>query len=428
MINKGISLGMGAVSLAVAVALAGCGSSGGGGVSTASNNSITGVITGFGSVYVNGVEFETTGASYSVDGVAGSSDYDLDVGMRVDLNGTVNPDGITGTATYISYTDELEGVVLDVGVANADGTRTMNIMGQAVTLSILTVFKSDVAGIASENDIVAGNIVEVSGHSDGMGNITASRIEVKAADLATYGSEIELKGLIDSIDSNAMTFMIGTLIVDYSGAALDNLPADQGSWDGLYVEVKADSAPVNNTGTYTLAATMVELEDDGKIGVNAATGSEVELKGMIMSVSSPTDFMLDGQAVSIVPSTDEPELEKITSVDAGMIGRMVEVEGYIDASGTLIAHEVGLEDDGYASLTSYRDYVQSVDIDAGTVTLQAGEIITVTSNTIMQDSLSDDHYFDLTDLRSGEYLEIHAYIDANGNLTAAKLEREDTPI
>ena len=106
MINRGISIGMGAVSLAVAVALAGCGSSGGGGVSTASNSSITGVITGFGSVYVNGVEFDTTSASYSVDGVAGSSDYDLDVGMRVNLEGTVNSDGITGKAASISYTDE----------------------------------------------------------------------------------------------------------------------------------------------------------------------------------------------------------------------------------------------------------------------------------------------------------------------------------
>ncbi len=429
MINKGISLGMGAVSLAVAVALAGCGSSGGGGVSTASNSSITGVITGFGSVYVNGVEFDTTSASYSVDGVTGSSDYDLDVGMRVNLEGTVNPDGITGKATSVSYTDELEGVVLEVGVANADGTRTMNIMGQTVNLSMLTVFKSDVAGITSENDILAGNVVEVSGHSDGMGNISASRIEVKASDLATYGSEIELKGVIDAINTDTKTFLIGTLLVDYSGATPDNLPADPASWDGLYVEVRSDSAPINNGGTYTLAATAVELEDDGKIGINAAVGAEVELKGMIMSVSSSVDFILDGQAVTIVTGSDEPEVDKITSVDSTMIGRMVEAEGYIDASGTLIAHEVGLEDDGYTSLTSFRDYVQSVDLDAGTVTLQSGEVIVVTSNTIMQDSLTSgaDHYFDLTDLRSGDYLEIHAYTDASLNLVAAKLEREDGP-
>lgn len=428
MINKGISLGIGAVSLAVAVALAGC-NGGGGGASTASNNSITGVITGFGSVYVNGVEYDTSSTSYSVDGAPGSSDYDLDVGMRVTVEGTVNPDGVTGSASTITYADELEGIVLEVGSVNPDGTRTMNIMGQSVTLNSLTVFQSDVAGITSEDGIVAGNVVEVSGHSDGMGNISASRIEVKAADLASYSGEIELKGLIDAINTDAKTFMIGALIVDYSSASLDNLPADPGSWDGLYVEVKSDSAPANNAGTYTLAATRVELEDDGKIGLNAAAGTEVELKGMIMSVSSPTDFMLDGQAVTIVASGDSPEDGKITAVDATMIGSMAEAEGYIDANGTLVAHEVGLEDGDGASLTTYRDYVQSVDMTAGTLTLQGGEVITVTMNTIMQDSLSSnaDHYFDLSDIRSSDYLEVHAYMDASGNLVAAKLEREDGP-
>jgi hypothetical protein len=435
MINKGISLGIGAVSLAVAVALAGCGS-GGGGTPTASNNSITGVITGFGSVYVNGVEYDTSRASYSVDGVAGSSDYDLDVGMRVSLQGTVNADGVTGTASSIHYADELEGVLMGVPNVQADGTGTLEIMGQTVTLSQITVFHSNVAGISAVTDIVAGNVVEVSGHSDGMGNIVASRIEVKAPDLATYllnnpGGLIELKGKISSNDPAASTFQIGSLIVDYSGASLDNLPADPGSWDGLYVEVKSDSSPVdNNDGTFTLTAMRVELEGNGKTGINAVAGAEVELRGMIMAISSPTDFMLDGQAVTITAGSDSPEAGKITTVDATMIGRMVEVEGYIDASGTLVSHEVGLEDGYDASLTTYRDYVQSIDTSSGTVTLQGGQVISVTNNTIMQDGLSSnaDHYFNLSDLRTSDYLEVHAYTDPNGNLVAAKLEREDAPV
>lgn len=431
MISKEVSLGMGAVALAVATALAGCNGSGGTtGTASGTNNVITGVITGFGSVYVNSVEYDTSNTSYSIDGVPGSSDYDLDVGMRVSLEGSVNPDGVTGTASSISYADELEGIVLDVGTANPDGSRTMNIMGQSVTVNALTVFHSDVPGITSVGMVVSGNVVEVSGHSDGLGNISASRIEVKAADLATYGGEIELKGLIQSINTTEQTFQIGTLIVDYSGAALDNLPADPNAWDGLYVEVKSGSAPTGNAGAYTLVATRVELEGSGRIGVNAAAGAEVELKGMIMSVTSPSEFMLDGQAVSIVAGSDSPEMDKITMVDASMIGRMVEVEGYIDANGTLLAHEVGIEDDGYASLTTFRDYVQSVDPAAGTVALLGGEVITVTNNTIMQDSLDSnaEHFFDLTDLRSSDYLEIHAYMDGSGNLIAAKLEREDAPV
>lgn len=430
MINKGISLGMGAVALAVAAALAGCNGGGGGSTASTPSGTISGVITGFGSVYVNGVEYETSSASYSVDGMPKYSDDDLDVGMRVTLQGTVNADGKTGTANYISYADELEGVVMDVTDMLPDGTGTMNIMGQTVMVSMLTVFESHVAGIASVTDITAGNVVEVSGHSSGTGTIVASRIEVKALDLAGYGGEIEVKGVISATDPAAETFEIGSLIVDYSNAMRDDLPADPGAWADLYVEVKANSAPVDNgDGTYTLTATKVEREGDGHIRLNAHEGDEVELRGIIMAVSSPTDFMLDGQAVTIAAGDDSTDDHKIAMVDVTMIGRMVEVEGYIDANGVLVAHEVQLEDGDDSSLSEYKDYVQSIDMGNGTVTLQGGQTIAVTSNTIMHDCLDSnaEHYFDLADLRSSDYLEVYAYTDASGNLVAAKLERDDGP-
>lgn len=433
--NNDILIVMGALVLGGAVALGGC-NSGGGTVSSAPSGSITGVITGFGSVYVNGVEYSSNSASFSVDGVPGSSDYDLDVGMRVSVQGSVNPDGTTGTATSISYADELEGIVMDVTGVLPDGTGTMNIMGQTVMLNKLTVFNSDVPAIAAATDIVTGNVVEVSGHSDGTGSIMASRIEVKAADLASYlagspGSEIELKGIVTGIEPFTATFAIGNLTVYYGGAILDSLPADPAVWEGLYVEVKTDTAPTDNgDGTFSLAATRVELEGDGSIGVDASEGDEVELRGMIMSVSSPTDFMLDGQPVTIDTGSASADDSHITAVDATMAGRIVEAEGFIDASGVLIAYSVELEAGDDGSLTEYRDYVQSIDVAGGTVTLQSGQVFIVTSNTIKQDSQSSnpEHYFDLYDLRSGDYVEIYAYTDANGDLVASKLEREDPPV
>ena len=86
------------------------------------------------------------------------------------------------------------------------------------------------------------------------------------------------------------------------------------------------------------------------------------------------------------------------------------------------------EDD--ANLTEYKDYVQSVDAINSTVTLQGGQVITVTNTTIMQDSLdiNAEHYFDLTDLHAGDYLEVYTYPDASSNLVAAKLERDDGPV
>ena len=96
-------------------ALAGCGGSGGsdapGTGPTASNQTTVGQITGFGSIYVNGIEFDTAGASYEVDDAVASGDDALAVGMVVKVEGSVNADGLTGTAFSVSYDDDIEGVV-----------------------------------------------------------------------------------------------------------------------------------------------------------------------------------------------------------------------------------------------------------------------------------------------------------------------------
>jgi len=418
---------MGAVALAVATALAGCNGGGGASGSTSTNTTTVGVITGFGSVYVNGVEYDSSGASISVDGTPGNDDYDLSVGMVVAVNGTVNPDGLSGTASSISFADELEGEVLSSSIA-ADGTGTINVMGQTVTVTSTTVFESHVPGITSVGAITTGNIIEVSGHSSGSGAIYATRIEVKAADLASYqasypGTEIEVKGVVSGLDTASQTFTFGSLIVDYSAAT--QVPS--GLSDGQYVEVKGDTAPVDNgDGTFTLTATKVELEGDGSKGISGDDGEETELKGVITSLDNmPASFDLDGQTILLDSNT---EFEDGLQGSALAVGDGVQVEGAFNASNQLVAHSVQPQEDE-SSLVEYKDYVLSIDTANGTVTLQGGQVISVTNTTILQDSLdvNAEHYFDLTDLRAGDYVEIHTYMDANGNLVAAKLERDDAP-
>jgi hypothetical protein len=82
-------------------ALAGCGGSGGSdapgttlNTPLATDQTTVGQITGFGSVYVNGIEFDTAGASYEVDDALASDDDALAVGMVVKVEGSVNADGL----------------------------------------------------------------------------------------------------------------------------------------------------------------------------------------------------------------------------------------------------------------------------------------------------------------------------------------------
>jgi hypothetical protein len=116
-------------------ALAGCGGSGGSdapgttlNTPLATDQTTVGQITGFGSVYVNGIEFDTAGASYEVDDALASDDDALAVGMVVKVEGSVNADGLTGTAFSVSYDDDIEGVVEDLTATDDADIKTFLVM------------------------------------------------------------------------------------------------------------------------------------------------------------------------------------------------------------------------------------------------------------------------------------------------------------
>ncbi len=66
------------------IMISGCGSSSDTDEVNDSTSTVTsGIITGFGSIYVNGIKFETTGSSFDVDDDTMADQDDLRVGMRV---------------------------------------------------------------------------------------------------------------------------------------------------------------------------------------------------------------------------------------------------------------------------------------------------------------------------------------------------------
>lgn len=135
-----------AISMATALTLSACSSSD---TNTPNDTGFvsTGTITGFGSVYVNGVKFETDSATFDVDGVSGTQD-DLAIGMKVDVMGTINADGVTGTATSIDFDEELQGPVSDITVGDGQ-TRSFTVLGSTVIIdSNDTNFDDDKIGRA----------------------------------------------------------------------------------------------------------------------------------------------------------------------------------------------------------------------------------------------------------------------------------------
>ena len=404
--------------LSVTLTLMACGGGSGGTSSLTSNGAATtaqGVITGFGSVFVNGVEyFVGNNTSINMDGTD-KPESDLQVGMLVTVQGTVNADGKIGMAKSIHYADLMEGVVTANSVGT-NGTGTLTVMGQTVTVTADTIFDSKVAGITSPNLIQIGNIVEVSGYASSTGDVTATRIEVKAASQAA-GTVIEVKGIISNLDTTNSTFTLGGLTVDYSGLTSANLPSTPLA-DGQYVEVKSTTL---FDGTGSLVASNIEQEDDEFKHHEGTAGEDLEIKGLVTADFANNQFELNGRTI-LIDSTTRIENGTVAQL---VKGTTVKVHSHFDANGDLVADKIDFKN---ASKIQLEGTLQAVDTTAGTITI-LDQVIYVDSNTVLLDkSDSAVRYFNLTDLNpaNGDHLEVSAYKDAaTGNLIATKLEREN---
>src|SRR5258708_21319331 len=77
-----------------------------GGIQGSGSGVAYGPITGFGSIFVNGVEYATSNAQIRIDDQPGAESQLL-VGEVVTVTGSVNSDGKTGTATQVTFSSDV---------------------------------------------------------------------------------------------------------------------------------------------------------------------------------------------------------------------------------------------------------------------------------------------------------------------------------
>jgi len=376
------------------------------------SKSTSGVITGFGSVFINGVEYETDDSTFIVDGVVGDESL-LKLGMVVSLTGTDDSDG-TGNAVQIEFEDEVEGLVIQNNVLT-DGT--LNIMGLTVHTNEDTVFESKDSTITSLDLIAVNNIVEVSGYSSGDGSVWATRIEVKKAAYVS-GDEIELKGKISSL--NDTQFIIGDMTVDYTLAVLDD-DLISGLADGMLVKVESETGIVDGV----LVASEIELKSEsGKKKHRYDDDDEkVEIEGVITAVVSDTELEINGAPVLLDINTDFVHGDTNTAV----VGLKVKAIGTINTEDKLVVEKLVYKPTGDIKIESA---ITAIDLTNNSVTL-LGKQITLDNYTMVKDEKEEnDHVkvkynFGVDDLAVGDWLKVKAYINVDNGLTAIKMKRKD---
>jgi hypothetical protein len=403
-----------ALASAIAFTIVACTSSGGGGGDTAgiggSGFISTGSITGFGSVFVNGVEFDTDSATFDIEGTPGLQS-DLAVGMVVKVNGNINDDGITGTADSISFDDELQGPVTPLPgktgiIYDVDGvSATFAVLGTKVIIySSGTTFDVDddlpTSTVFDFDTIAVNNNIEISGYFDNEGTLQATRVELKDVKFDP-NSTVEIEGVISNL--NGTTFNLGSLIVDASAASLEDLP--NGLQNSLLVEVEGTYDMASNTVT----AKEVEAEDD-----SAEDTDEFEVEGIITDYINDSNFKVSGITV------DASNL----SLAAGtlMNDLLIEAEGPI-IDGVLIADEIefkGGDIKVHANVSSSNQATNSFEVEP-----LPGKTITVTINSGTQiegDGIENTQEALAKLFGTPGFVEVRGVDDGKGGITAIEID------
>lgn len=393
-------------SVVTAVAVVGLAACGGGGSSSstpapaAQSTPVisSGAITGFGSVFVNGVRFDTSSASFTINGKPGTQ-ADLRVGHVVTVHAHRDDAGHS-TADRIDFDDAVQGPVDSVDAAAG----TLVVMGQTVLTDADTSFDDNIPG-GSLTGLNAGDIVEVSGMRRADGDIQATRIEAKPA-----GTVFEVTGVASNVDTAAHKLSVNALVVDYSAATVRDFPNGQPA-NGDVVEAKGNSVSASGE----LVASSIELKHDDE---DAGAGMEVEIEGLVTRFVSATDFDVSGKPVTTNSST---RFENGSAADLALNVK-VEAEGQIDANGVLVATKVEIKRQGSARIEAR---VDSVDVAANKLVV-LGVDVTVNANTRVEDK-SDQPVtnFNLSSVVAGDFVEVRgAELPAESNdVVASRLER-----
>lgn len=261
-------------SLAGSIALTGCGGGSGSTLSasgtstsvTSTETTATGTVTGFGSVVIDGQEYDTNTAvvSTSTDPSTSIEVPVSDVALGMQVTAQINASGKVTTMVYAAAT---------IGRVSASSATSMTVSGQTVVPSSNPALPTIYSGVGSMADIAVGDMVIVYGVTTGNGTMTATRIEVKDPSAIT---KTRVVGNIGNLDTSTKTFTIGGLTVNYSATTL--VPSTLSLANDLTVTVWSDSAP-SNAGVLTAKVVAVS-------NANITDGSTARVGGLVRNYSA----------------------------------------------------------------------------------------------------------------------------------------------
>src|SRR5690554_3116152 len=371
--------------------LSACGGSGSG-ISIADGGirgtgSSVGPVSGFGSVFVNGVKFETDGKVTSDDGI--DREDQLEEGMILRIDGEWRDDG-SGDADTVEYDDTFRGPVSGVQqILDTDGAVdavTFTIYGQPLVVDKQTVTKRTTLATLTN-----GDFVRVSGWRQPDGVYRASFLGL----FDGTENDVEIEGRIDpgSLDTSLQQFSINGQLVSYGSALFT---------DDLSETDLANLPLVEVEGSISGSDFIAENVNKGEIRrYRRGSGDEIEFAGSVNSAYSASSwtFRINGLIVQVDNDTEFDD--GLTESDL-VPGLLIQVEGTFRSDGTVLAEEIEARE-GNASVEGVVD-VNTLD-PANETFRVGGVLVKVTPLTIISDDDSDQR-LKLADLNGSYELEV----------------------
>ena len=400
--------------LFVALTMAACG---GGGSDTASPNAAApgaaptdtlsqGVITGFGSIIVNGVRYDDSAAVISDEDDEENparGRNDLKLGMVVTVSG-VSGTG-TGSASAIAFGSVLKGPVQSINggtvtatVSAAAGTQTLVILGQTVVVGTRALFDplSLPGGFA---DIRKGDALEVHGHLD----VTANKLIATRINREANASVYKITGNVSSLSASSRSFKIGSEVISYAAIDPDKLRLNLAN--GVTVKVQlstVQTTPAVWNATRIKPASRKAMENRSK----------VEIEGLIDAFTSVSQFSVNGVPVDA--------RNAVFPKGSGSLARgaRVEVKGSVVA-GTLVATQVKVKgEDDEDNEIELHGVISSVNTSARTFVLR-GVTVSYADNVKFEHGTASK-------LVNGAKVEVKGRASPGGStVQAQKIEFED---
>lgn len=351
----------------------------------------SGNIDAFGSIFVNGVRYDTSGASVYIDGVL-AEEADLQLGQVVAVTTASAIDNSNASAESVRYTPLLEGEITAIDEDN----ESLTIMGQDALFGDITV-STDID--FDDLQVALGDYVEISGYYNRDGDIITTFAQTIASQ-----TQQEIVGPIGSIEDNEAVFTIGDLTVDTRSA--NSIPATWAPNIGEYVDITGTLS--NNT---LIAETLVPITNNGFDSIEAI---EVSIEGYV-SHNSGNQFNLGAVLVEVNDSTvyDNGGAEQIATANEALVTGTLEAN-VLTASAVSFTREVELEIAGP---------IEAVDLENRSVTI-FGITVQVPLDTLLQDEENNIRTFNLDTINLGDFIEVEIEEVVGEDFIALILKRE----